>query len=106
MKTKKIKESELENDKRTLEKRKKVKEKLKGICNSGQDIDDILTSLDEIRGFLKEYEHDNVDWCVPSQWMSALDGASDVMATADPLHSAVALAVKDHDLCTHGLEDE
>ena len=46
MKTKKIKESELENDKRTLEKRNKVKEKLKGICNSGQDIDDILTSLE------------------------------------------------------------
>ena len=65
-----------------------------------------LSSLNEIRQFIKEYEHEHFDWYAPSKWFSALDGASDVMEKADSLRVAVDLSFKDHDLCSTGLEEE
>ncbi len=46
MKTNKQSEGELENDKRTLEKRKEVKEKLKLLGESNENSDRIITSLE------------------------------------------------------------
>jgi len=65
-----------------------------------------LSSLNEIRQFIKEYEHEHHDWQAPAKWFAVLDGASDVMEKADSLRSAVDLAEKDHDLCSTGLEEE
>jgi len=44
IKTKRV--SELEIDKRTLEKRNEIKEKLKELCHSTSNIDDTLTLLE------------------------------------------------------------
>jgi len=46
LKTNKQSEGELENDKRTLEKRKKVKEKLKLLGESNENSDRIITSIE------------------------------------------------------------
>lgn len=46
MKTNKQSEGELENDKRTLEKRKEVKGKLKLLGESNENSDRIITSLE------------------------------------------------------------
>lgn len=46
MKTTKEIESELINDKKTLEKRKEVKEKLKGLGETDEQTEQILTSIE------------------------------------------------------------
>ena len=46
MKTNKQSEGELENDKRTLEKRKEVKEKLKQLGETDEHTEQILTSIE------------------------------------------------------------
>jgi hypothetical protein len=49
------KKSEREYDKRTLERRKLVKEKLKSICNPEQDIESILISLEHYCSIVLQY---------------------------------------------------
>jgi len=65
-----------------------------------------LSSLNEIREFIQEYEHEHFAWHAPAKWFAALDGASDIIEKADSLHTAVDLAFKDHDICSTGLEDK
>ena len=60
----------------------------------------ILSGINEIRGFLKAFEVDKGEWKVPARWMATLDACQDIVEKADSLRVAVELGMKDCDMCT------
>jgi len=66
----------------------------------------ILTSLNEIRLFLEESEHESAEFKVPAKWQAALDASTDIIEKADSLRVAVELGSKDVDMCVLGYEED
>ena len=59
----------------------------------------ILTGLNEVRVFLREYDREHPDWVYPARWVSALDTAESAIEICDQAHLLIDTGRQDMDMC-------